>query len=307
MRAVLLLLAAAASARASPPPVVGGSPAPPNTWPDAVAVIGHAGTCSGTLIGSDLVLTAGHCSEIEPAQIVADTVDYTRGGVGVEVAQTIVHPGWASGYDAAVLVLATPVPGIAPRAIGTACTFDAFDAGTAVELVGFGLTDAGANTVLHEASVPVTDPACTDGDGCRASIAPGGEFVAGGDGVDTCNGDSGGPVYLATPRGEVVVGVVSRGVAAASTACGGGGIYVRTDKLAGWLADVASEIATDVTIDACGSGVVPAVAEPAADVDGGCDASRGQAGLFVALAALLVRRRRPNAGHARPSPGQGAR
>ena len=298
MRAALLLLAATTSARASPP-VVGGVPAPPNTWPDAVAVIGHAGTCSGTLIGSDIVLTAGHCAEIEPAQIVADTIDYTRGGVAVDVAQTIVHPGWASGFDAAVLVLATPVPGIAPRALGTACTFDVFDAGTSVELVGFGLTGAGANTVLHEASVAVTDAACTGGDGCRASIAPGGEFVAGGDGVDTCNGDSGGPVYLTTPRGEVAVGVVSRGVADASTACGGGGIYVRTDKLVAWLGDVAGEIA----IDSCGSGAAPAAVEEP-ELDGGCTASRGQVGLFVALALVLVRRRRPNAGHARPSPGQ---
>ena len=295
MRVALFVLAATASARAATP-VVGGSPAPPNTWPDAVAVLGQTGTCSGTLIGPDLVLTAGHCSEIEPERIVADTTDYTRGGIAVEVAQTIVHPDWTSTNDAALLVLATPVPGVAPRAIGAACTFDAFTAGSPVELVGFGLTNAGANTVLHQASVPVTDPTCSDGNGCRAAIAPGGEFVAGGDGVDTCNGDSGGPVYFATPRGEVVVGVVSRGLADTNGACGGGGIYERTDKLVAWLGSIG-----DVSVDACGSA---APSDDPADV--GCNAGHGDAGLVVAL-ALLVRRRRPRAGRARPSPGQPAR
>jgi secreted trypsin-like serine protease len=294
MRAALLVLAQAASAHASPP-VVGGTPAPPNTWPDAVAVIGQTGTCSGTLIGSDMVLTAGHCSEIEPVRIVADTIDFTRGGVEVDVAQTIVHPDWTSMNDAALLVLATPVPGVAPRAIGAACTFDAFTAGSPVELVGFGRTNAGANTLLQQASVPVTDPACTDGNGCRASIAPGGEFVAGGDGVDTCNGDSGGPVYFATPRGEVVVGVVSRGLADTDGACGGGGIYERTDKLVAWLDSIG-----DVAIDDCGSAAP--VDDPAPV---GCNVTHGDASLLVAL--LLVRRRRPRAGHARPSPGQPAR
>ena len=312
MRAALCLLASTAVARAAAP-VVGGTPVPPGTWPDAVAVIGTTGACSGTLIAPDVVLTAGHCVEIDPLRIVAGTIDDAHGGVAVAVAATIPHPSWATSYDVALLALATPVPGIAPRAIGTTCTFAAFGAGSQVELVGFGLTDdaaTGANTQLHEAAVQVMDPTCIDGDGCRPSIAPGGEFIAGGDGVDTCNGDSGGPVYFATPRGEVVVGVVSRGVSGASAPCGAGGIYVRTDKIAAWLADSADDVSTD----ACGT------ATPSADAMddvhdaaiGGCSIAgrdnRGDAAAIVAVIALVrVRRRRPGIGRACPSPGQRAR
>ncbi len=307
MRAALCLLASTALAHAADP-VVGGAPVPAGTWPDAVAVIGATGTCSGTLIAPDIVLTAGHCSEIQPERIVAATTDYDQGGVAVVVAATIAHPSWMTSYDVALLVLATPVPDIAPRAIGTACTFAEFTAGSRVDLVGFGLTDdaaTGDNTLLNEAMVQVTDPTCADGDGCRPSIAPGGEFVAGGDGVDTCNGDSGGPVYLATPRGEVVIGVVSRGVSGASSPCGGGGIYVRTDKIAPWLADVAGTVTTDSCI-APASAVASDDANP--DVIGGCSIADGDPAAIVAMLALLgVRRRRPGFGHARPSPGQSAR
>src|SRR5580704_1687783 len=294
MRAALCLLASTAIAHAADP-VVGGTPVPAGTWPDAVAVIGATGTCSGTLIAPDIVLTAGHCSEIEPQRIVAATSDYDHGGVEVVVAATIPHPSWSMSYDVALLVLETPVPDIAPRAIGIGCTFADFVPGSKVDLVGFGLTDdtaTGDNTLLHEAMVQVTDPTCADGDGCRPSIAPGGEFVAGGDGVDTCDGDSGGPVYFATPRGEVVVGVVSRGVSGASSACGGGGIYVRTDKIAAWLAEVAGSVTTDTCL-----ATPSALVTDDDNAIGGCSITHGDAGAIVAVLALLgVRRRRPSIG-----------
>ena len=87
---------------------------------------------------------------------------------------------------------------------------------------------------------PVVDPDCSGGNGCNPQVAPGGEFVAGGGGTDSCFGDSGGPVYLDTPRGAVVIGAVSRGVDGAATPCGGGGIYVRTDKVIAWIEETAA-------------------------------------------------------------------
>jgi uncharacterized protein (TIGR03382 family) len=311
--AVLVLLAAATSSAyadqrfaLSPPQgdegtsaVVGGTTVAPGQWPDAVAVLGTNGSCTGTLIAPDVVLTAGHCAGIKPTQVIANTVDYSHSdGVRVQVANTHAYPNWQSEYDIAVLVLASPIEGVAPRKVGTGCTFRGFSRDTPVRLVGFGATDEmgqTANTQLRQAMTAVTDPDCSAGKGCKQIIAPGGEFVAGGTGsADSCFGDSGGPVYLDTPNGTVVVGAVSRGVDGAATPCGGGGIYVRTDKLVDWIEETTGKA---IEADACDgipySGEDDDVTDDVAD-EVGCAAtpSSGFAALPLVLLALLRRRRR---------------
>ena len=318
---LVLLLAATSSASADqrfapslPPPsddahnaVVGGTTVQPGQWPDAVAVLGTNGSCTGTLIAPDVVLTAGHCAGIKPTQVIANTVDYSQSaGVRVQVAKTVAYPNWQVEYDVAVLVLASPIEGVTPRKIGTSCTFQNFSRSTAVRLVGFGATDAmgqTANTQLKQAMTAVTDPECTGGQGCKQEIAPGGEFVAGGTGTaDSCFGDSGGPVYLDTPIGAVVIGAVSRGVDGSDTPCGGGGIYVRTDKIIDWIESAAARtIAKD---DCVGGGDEDLADGTGSDGDdsgdeyanagAGCSAG-GSAGAGVVgllLLALVGRRRR---------------
>jgi hypothetical protein len=274
-------------------PIIGGTSVPAGKWPDAVAVLGMTGACTGTLIAPDVVLTAGHCAEIKPTRVVANTLDYgAPGGTSAAVKSTTPHPDWQNSYDVSVIVLASPIGGVSPRKLGTACTFRGFAASTQVHLVGFGSTDVqggGTNTSLQEVMAPVTDPDCTMGSGCVAAVAPGGEFVVGGNGKDTCYGDSGGPVYLDTPRGPVVVGAVSRGLDGAATPCGGGGIYVRTDKIAAWIETTAGK---QIAEDACAGRADDGGAD--ADVTGGCSAGGGAGGLaplFLGLALLPLRRR----------------
>ncbi|MBV8759649.1 MAG: trypsin-like serine protease [Deltaproteobacteria bacterium] len=296
--AVVLAFAATATATASAgelgAPVVGGSTAPLGKWPDAVAVLGSKGSCTGTLIAPDVVLTAGHCAEIEPSVVIANTTDYTSpDGVRIDVESTTAYPDWQHSYDISVITLAHPVPGVQPRQVGTSCTFAELQAAMSVHLVGFGLTSeagTGDNTHLNEAMAPVVDPDCTHGHGCNGHVAPGGEFVAGGAGTDSCFGDSGGPVYFDTDRGPILIGAVSRGVDGAAQPCGGGGIYVRTDKVVSWI-----ESTTHRTIakDDCGLG------SDAANVtaSSGCAASGrgvggGSVGGLLALALLAARRRR---------------
>ena len=305
---VLALLLATATAHAgqssAPGPsesertsaIVGGSNVPPGEWPDAVAVLGSTGTCSGTLIAPDVVLTAGHCAGIKPVQIVANTTDYAEsGGVRGHVAKTQAYPSWQTEYDVAVLVLASEVKQVAPRRIGTKCTFDGFSRETEVRLVGFGATNesgTATNTHLKQAMTAVLDPECVGGNGCKKAIAPGGEFVAGGTGhADSCFGDSGGPVYLDTPAGAVVIGAVSRGVDGAATPCGGGGIYVRTDKLVDWIEETTERA---IEKDECDDLAYSNEAPDEASAEVGCSATRGGSGLgaiAIALLALMRRRR----------------
>src|SRR5207248_4679353 len=118
-------------------PVVGGSLAEPGAFPDVVAVLGSHGSCSGTLVAPDVVVTAGHCAEIDPVEVVAGTTDYTAGGERVDVARVSVYPGWDSGFDVAAIVLAHPLASAAPRAVATECSIGR---GDEVEIAGFGTT-----------------------------------------------------------------------------------------------------------------------------------------------------------------------
>lgn len=65
-----------------------------------------------------------------------------------------------------------------------------------------------------------------------------GELGAGGMGIDTCPGDSGGPLYLPTEFGTFLAGVTSRSYDDAQFWCSEGGIYVRPDKIASWIEQV---------------------------------------------------------------------
>jgi len=270
-------------------PVVGGTRVPVGKWRDVVLVVARDATCTGTLIAPDIVLTAGHCIEHEPLEVFTDTVDYGKpGGDRIKVKWSRAYPNWERRYDVGVLMLEHVARG-KPRAIAAACAARQLVADGAVHVVGFGLATASGldhNTELREANLTVVDPDCTTSEACEPSIAPRGEFVAGGHGTDTCFGDSGGPVYLDTAGGPALIGVVSRGLGAPGKPCGSEGIYVRADKVVTWIQSVTNTKLQRSTCDG------PADGEDAADGDvGGCDAGPG-AGIGAGLAALVFAWRR---------------
>lgn len=220
-------------------PVVGGHEAAPGEWPDVALVVAPMALCSGTLVAPDVVLTAGHCIETKPFEVILGTTDYAvPGGEAIPVTKAIAYPDWKHAYDVGILVLAHPAKAT-PRAIAGACTVKEHLAdGVKVHVVGFGLTSAsgmGQNTKLHEADLPVTDAACTRVDACNPEIAPNGELAAGGRGTDSCFGDSGGPIFVPTTAGAALLGVVSRGEGTSGSPCAGGGVYERADKVVAWI------------------------------------------------------------------------
>jgi secreted trypsin-like serine protease len=274
--------------------VVGGTEVPRGKWREVVAVIGHFGTCTGTLIAPDVVLTAGHCIDASPYEVAVDSIDYDKpGGQRIAVSSARAYPKWQERYDVGILMLdhvALPHP----ATIASACTVKTgLVEGAPVHAVGFGLTSSTGdddNTALREVAVPVKDPACTADEACVAGIAPGGEFTAGGRGKDSCFGDSGGPAFLDTPSGPVLVGVVSRGVADAQRPCGDGGIYVRADKVMSWVRRVTGRTYARSMCD----GHADDGGDGASDGDegGGCSTGRGAglACLALALASACARR-----------------
>jgi secreted trypsin-like serine protease len=290
-------LTSVALASSGDAPVVGGTDVAVGQWPDAVAVLARDAMCTGTLIAPDVVITAGHCIETDPVEVVVGSVDLAQpGGVAIAVKKAVAYPNWEHTFDVGVLVLEQPAA-VKPIAIASACTAkEHLQAGDSVRVVGFGLTTAdgtGDNLKLHEALLPVNDPTCTMDPACEPAVAPGGEFTAGGGGHDSCFGDSGGPIYVDTTKGPSLIGVVSRGAPVDGLPCGGDGVYVRADAVASWIEKTTGR---KVVRSAC-DGAADGPGDGATDAEtGGCSATRGMVGggalLGLVVLALLATRRR---------------
>ena len=219
--------------------VVGGAQAPQGKWPDTAAIVfgGNQVGCTGTLIAPDVVITAGHCIG-GIAGVLLDTNDYTSGGEYIRVTKEIEYPNSWGTVDIGLLLLEKESK-VKPRLIAQECVLDELYDGSNVQIVGYGALDIWGQqygTRLMEATSTVADHDCTDmWRGCNASVSPGGEMGAGGNGVDACFGDSGGPLYLLTDKGDYLVGVTSRSYANVWAPCEEGGIWGRPDSILGWI------------------------------------------------------------------------
>lgn len=197
-----------------------------------VVALGRRGrfTCSGVLIAPDRVLTASHCLP----------VDEVRGGV--EWARPVYRSatervlGAHPRFDVAVISLASPFSDEQPLAV-----LD-LDVHTPqrVAAIGFGAeARAGLQTdggVRRARELQVTTPLCLGRRAALTGCTPYAEWVVGAvQGVDTCEGDSGGGLFVPHGAGWRLAGIVSRGVLSRRRSCGDGGIYVRLGAVADWL------------------------------------------------------------------------
>ena len=195
--------------------------------------------CGGTLISRTLVLTAAHCIQPEGQdiswrrketdfRISLGSIDAFagRGEIG-NVAQVIVHDNYKSDsldYDIALLRLSEP-SNLKPVHL------DGFDGQQALSdtklnvedgvILGWGRTDRGDEktfpSILQRAEVPVRS-ACELQTSKYGKINPRRLCAGGSEGIDTCKGDSGGPLLI----GDTQVGITSFGT---SEHCGEKGVY----------------------------------------------------------------------------------
>lgn len=221
-------------------PVLHGRRAEDCEWP-AVAALG---TCSGVLVHPRVVVYAAHCgSSMEEVRFGGDANNPIL-TVATSFCRALPASQLGDGSDLAACVLAEPAEGIEPARILAGCELAALQEGAAVTMVGFGAD--GPHGVFG-----------TQRTGVSTIASVGDELLLDSRGVDTCHGDSGGPLFLEyeEPDGTVaprVVGITSAGT---STECGTGmSHYVNLTRKLSWL-----EEATGADVTPCfeGSGWAP--------------------------------------------------
>jgi secreted trypsin-like serine protease len=233
--------------------IVGGSEARPDAWPWQVAVLNSKKQliCGGTLISNEFVLTAAHCISSK-LRIVAG--EYNLAEKDSEdrqervVARVYKHPQYNRKFvdnDIALLKLDRPL--ILTSKVWPACLPDQdeeLDADTNATILGWGATrylrnqdgkpQVERDDMLREASVPVVDFAeCKQsyGDDLKTSNVICAGYKEGQ--IDSCAGDSGGPLLVQKDSKWHVYGVTSFGDECGKE--GKYGIYSRTSIYINWI------------------------------------------------------------------------
>jgi hypothetical protein len=210
--------------------------------------------CSGTLIGCETFLTAGHCVDGFDA---GDLFVFLPSAGFFAVAGITLHPA----FDFPVTDFAAPVNGVAPSLLNTVASPSPGTAGT---IVGYGRTGGSNEDYGLKRRGPVSTVAC-----------PASPFYAGsvcwlfsnplgppGSNSNTCNGDSGGPLFVDFGQGDTVAGVTSGGT---SDNCNANDLSYDLDVFR-QLAFIESAGGADLLNTTCGS--LPQAGEPLAPLAG---------------------------------------
>jgi hypothetical protein len=214
----LLLPSLARAADPAVTPIWNGAEAGPCDWPSIVQM---EDSCSGTLVHPEVVIYAGHCGDDYAF------VNFGEGGDNLAFSvetEFCVSSGFDIGHDYAVCKLKEPVLNVPIVPILMGCETEALKVDGAVTMIGFGEAEApkpyGIKRVAHSIIRDFADNEI---------------FIQSDDGMDTCFGDSGGPVMIQLGDGTWrVFGITSYGV---SDQCGTGTWYSMMHIDLAWFED----------------------------------------------------------------------
>ncbi len=222
--------------------IIGGVQATPGEFPFMVSVDGF---CGGTIINSRWVMTAAHCTPyISPGNtrlfVGLHNWDAPSGSMAIYAEQVIVHPQYNPATmrnDIALVRLSQAIPA-KYTPINPAQLSDA-PVGSMVTAAGWGRTSntpgSGSSTLL-KVNLPIVSLQT-----CANVFTVNDNQICAGTGrqTDTCNGDSGGPLFINKGGRFYQVGITSFG---ASCVSGYPGVYTKVASYVGWITQVAGQI-----------------------------------------------------------------
>jgi V8-like Glu-specific endopeptidase len=228
--------------------IVNGQNVPASQFP-TVGQVGDAGFdfCTGTLIGSKYVLSAGHCVTDDNGRpnLTAANARFRLGGVEYRVSQIVVHPSYNGNIDTegvvdlSILVLTQDVPNVTPSTLYR----QAPTVGAVLTLAGYGVTGTGTTGVTDNSPTPqqgTIDFGTTPIDEVTGTFikwnfdnkpAPNTES-------NTAPGDSGGPAFI-TVNGQLVLAGVTSGGSNDNAGYGDHSFDTRVDIATAWIDSIA--------------------------------------------------------------------
>jgi secreted trypsin-like serine protease len=223
--------------------IVGGDPSEPSEFMGTGMIVSRGRlVCTATLIARDVGLTAAHCLKAPEFGTLGFTLDpdASDGTENVLPIQfTHMHPdfdGRVDPYvdlsvrnDIGVFILKTPLENAPYESIDEVGSDTTLDVGNTLSMCGYGWPSytSGSFGLKRDADVLVDRT-----DDYEFSTAPANP--------QPCNGDSGAPLFLDTPSGRRIVGVVSRAMGR-SEMCDTGAIITRVAPYAVWINGAAAD------------------------------------------------------------------
>ncbi len=208
-------------------PVLSGDPVGEST----VAIDVGFGTCTGSLIAHDLVLTAAHCVNNGAMKIIFSSKTRDPNAITARVIGQAIHPEYYESTDvrdrndiAVLRFEGHPPLGFAPARLLPEGTN--LEIGQAVVLAGYGVTDGSTSTgsgTLRRVTTTVRDPHYS-----RTEIQ-----VEQSEGRGACRGDSGGPAFIEENGVYYLFGVTNWGPGA----CDEYGVFANINAHRTWLED----------------------------------------------------------------------
>jgi secreted trypsin-like serine protease len=227
--------------------IIGGEISDENAWPATVALVLDNQFCAGTLVDRRWVVTAAHCLfgqngsriPVEKIRVLAGSTQLDSPDMQqILVANAYVHPDYALDqldYDVALLELGTEAD---LPAMPIDMNPDVPAVGTMATVVGWGITEESDGIVndLREMEVPIISNETCNAPESYGGIITSNMMCAGypEGGIDTCSGDSGGPLMVYRDGAWRLTGVVSFGYETCAEP-DKYGVYMRISAFVRWL------------------------------------------------------------------------